>query len=61
LIVEKFAAFLWQIAPIRPVLPTLAVYKPFAVNNERIGRYLPTEVIGSNPAAPTINLIKSAI
>jgi hypothetical protein len=39
---NKFAAFLWQIAPIGPVLPTSPVYKPFAVNKERLERYLDT-------------------
>src|SRR5258708_25779696 len=51
---EKFVAFLWQIAPIWPVLPTSPAYKSFAVNKMPVARHLHTvEVAGSNPAAPT--------
>jgi hypothetical protein len=45
---KKFEAFLWQIAPIVPVLPTPPAYKPFAVNKVRVERHLHTvEVVGS--------------
>src|SRR5258708_20677786 len=51
---EEFVAFLWQIAPIWPVLPTSPAYKSFAVNKTSVARHLHTvEVAGSNPAAPT--------
>jgi hypothetical protein len=45
-------AFLWQIAPIVPVLPTPSAFKSFAVKK------MPLEVAGSNPAAPTIKTNK---
>src|SRR5260370_34405599 len=52
---EKFVAFLWQIAPFWPVLPTLPAYKSFAVNKTPVARHLNTvEVAGSSPAAPTM-------
>jgi hypothetical protein len=52
---KKFVAFLWQITPTVPVLPTPPAYKSFAVNKKRLDRHLHTvEVVGSNPAAPTI-------
>ena len=40
--VKKFAAFLWQISPIVPVLPTRPAYKSFAVNKRRLERHLHT-------------------
>jgi hypothetical protein len=46
-----FVAFLWQIPPIGPVLPT---YNRFAVNNLRVDRLHTVEVVGSNPAVPPI-------
>jgi hypothetical protein len=50
-----FVAFLWQIPPIGPVLPVLPTYNCFAVNNLRVECHLHTvEVVGSNPAVPTI-------
>jgi len=55
---EKFLAFLWQIAPNWPVLPTSPGYKSFAVIKTPVARHLHTvEVAGSNPAAPTMKLI----
>jgi hypothetical protein len=39
---EKFAAFLWQITPIVPVLPTPPANKPFAVNKVCVERHLHT-------------------
>ena len=42
LLFKKFVAFLWQIAPIVPVLPTHPIYKPFAVNKMLAKRYLDT-------------------
>jgi hypothetical protein len=55
LLFKKFVAFLWQIAPIVPVLPTPPVYKPFAVNKMRAKRYLDTvEVRSSSLLVPTI-------
>ena len=43
---------LWQILPIRPALLT---YKYYGVNNLRGGGHIhAVEVVGSNPAAPTI-------
>jgi len=56
-LIEKFVAFLWQIAPIKPVLPTQPTYKPFTVNKTPNRNHLHTvEVAGSNPAAPTKTL-----
>jgi len=53
---RKFVAFLWQIAPIVPVLPTPPVYKPFAVNKMPAQRYLDTvEVRSSSLLVPTIS------
>jgi hypothetical protein len=53
---KKFVAFLSQIAPIVPVLPTPPAYKSFAVNKMPWnGTFTTVEVAGSNPAAPTIN------
>ncbi len=50
-----FVAFLWQIPPFRPVLPVLPSNILFAVNNLALARHLHTvEVVGSNPAVPTI-------
>ena len=50
LCLKKFVAFLWQIAPIAPVLPTPPVFKSFAVNKMPLERHLHTvEVAGSNP------------
>ena len=55
LLFKKFVAFLWQIAPIVPVLPTPPIFKPFAVNKMHLQRYLDTvEVRSSNPLVPTI-------
>ena len=55
LLFKKFVAFLWQIAPIVPVLPTHPVYKPFAVNKMLAKRYLDTvEVRSSSLLVPTI-------
>ena len=55
LLFKKFVAFLWQIAPIVPVLPTPPVYKPFAVNKMLATRYLDTvEVRSSSLLVPTI-------
>ena len=52
---KKFVAFLWQIAPIVPVLPTAPIYKPFAVNKMLAKRYLDTvEVRSSSLLVPTI-------
>ena len=52
---ERFVAFLWQIAPIGPALPTLPAHKSIVVNKILVARHLHTvEVAGSNPAAPTI-------
>ena len=57
-LLNKFVAFLWQIAPIVPVLPTPPAHKPFAVNKMPVDCHLHTvEVVGSNPAVPTNNLI----
>lgn len=53
-ITESFAAFLWQMAPIVPVLPTHPANKPFAVNKVPALRYLDTvEVKSSNLLLPT--------
>jgi hypothetical protein len=50
-----FVAFLWQIPAIWPVLPVLPSRNYFTVNNLRQDRHLHTvEVVGSNPAVPTI-------
>jgi hypothetical protein len=49
-----FVAFLWQIPPIGPVLPT---YNWLAVYNLRVDRLHTVEVVGSNPAVPTIKSI----
>ena len=55
-LLKEFAAFLWQIAPIVPVLPTDPANKLFAVNKMPAQRYLDTvEVSGSNPLVPTIS------
>jgi hypothetical protein len=54
---KKFVAFLWQIAPIVPVLPTPPVFKFLAVNKMPVERLHTVEVAGSNPAAPTIESI----
>ena len=62
LCLKTFVAFLWQIAPIVPVLPTHPVFKSFAVNKMPLECHLHTvEVVGSNPAAPTINNIKCSL
>jgi hypothetical protein len=55
LISEKFAAFLRQIAPIGPVLPTYPANKSFAINKMRAHCYLDTvEVRSSSLLVPTI-------
>jgi hypothetical protein len=55
-LLETFVAFLWQIPPIRPVLPVMPTRNRCAVNNLRLCWHLHTvEVVGSNPAVPTIN------
>jgi hypothetical protein len=51
---KKFVAFLWQTAPIVPVLPTPPAFNSFAVNKMPLERLHTVEVAGSNPAAPTI-------
>jgi hypothetical protein len=54
-LLEKFVAFLWHLPPIRPVLPVMPTRKLFAVNNWLGESHLHTvEVVGSNPAVPTI-------
>jgi hypothetical protein len=52
---KKFAAFLRQIAPIVPVLPTSPANKSFTVNKMLAQRYLDTvEVRSSSLLVPTI-------
>jgi hypothetical protein len=52
--VKRFVAFLSQIPPIGPVLPTGPVYKPFAVNNLMfVSFHGMEEVIGSIPIRST--------
>jgi hypothetical protein len=47
---KNFAAFLWRIASIGPVLPTPSVFKSFAVNKMPLERHLHTvEVATSKP------------
>jgi len=49
-LLKNLAAFLRQIAPIGPVLPTPPANKPFTGNKMRAQRYLDTvEVSGSKP------------
>jgi hypothetical protein len=58
LLFKKFVAFLWQIAPIVPVLPTAPIYKPFAVNKMLAKRYLDTvEVSGSSPLVRIFSIV----
>ena len=56
---KKFVAFLWQIAPIVPVLPTAPVYKPFAVNKMLAKRYLDT--IKVERRKPALALVKGCV
>jgi hypothetical protein len=44
-----FVAFLWQIPPIRPVLPVFPTYNCFAVNNLRVDRLLHTVEVKVGP------------
>jgi len=57
---KKFVAFLWQIAPIVPVLPTPPMYKPFAVNKMPAKRYLDIITVKDRQSWPPVLLLISA-